>query len=111
MTEKPEECELLRDCGFFKKYQAAKDLACKGLIRLYCRGSRMEQCKRKQSRAEHGAPPSDDMLPSGYTIVAASDKAAESTVATLASSKPPAPAPTPPPTPSRGETAPRPPEP
>ncbi|HLA83652.1 MAG TPA: hypothetical protein VJL29_02575 [Thermoguttaceae bacterium] len=64
-----EECELLRKCGFLQKYQAVKDLACRGFIRLYCRGPRMNECKRKQYRAEYGVPPSDDMMPSGQPIL------------------------------------------
>ena len=68
-----EECEILNQCGFFKKYQAVKDLACRGFIRLYCRGPKMDQCKRKQYRAEHGVPPSDDMMPSGDPIMISKD--------------------------------------
>jgi hypothetical protein len=64
-----EECEMLPKCGFFKKYQAVKDLACRGFIRMYCRGPKMEECVRKQYRVKHGVPPSDDMMPSGQTIV------------------------------------------
>ncbi|MBN1589669.1 MAG: hypothetical protein JW888_09150 [Pirellulales bacterium] len=63
------QCAHLETCGFFKKYQAAKDLACKGFIKLYCRGPKMNNCKRKQYREKHGEPPSDDMLPSGHMIV------------------------------------------
>ena len=63
-----DECELLKTCGFFKKYQSVKDLACKGFIKLYCKGPRMDECKRKQYRTEHGEPPPDDMLPSGQII-------------------------------------------
>ena len=68
-----EECELLEKCGFFKKYQAIKDLACKGFIKLYCRGSKKDICKRKHYLAEHGEPPSDDMLPSGNMVVDRAD--------------------------------------
>lgn len=59
------ECELLEKCGFFKKYQASNDLACRGFILQYCRGAKMSDCQRLKYRREHGAPPSDDMLPSG----------------------------------------------
>lgn len=61
-------CELLEKCGFFKKYQETKDLACKGFIREYCNGSRMSECKRKKYREEHGEAPSDDMMPSGHMM-------------------------------------------
>lgn len=64
-----QECELLTTCGFFKKYQATKDLACKGFIAQYCRGPKMDQCKRKEYRAKNGVPPADDMMPSGQMIV------------------------------------------
>ncbi|MBN2217163.1 MAG: hypothetical protein JW719_07285 [Pirellulales bacterium] len=63
-----DECELLKNCGFFQKYQEVKDLACRGFIRMFCRGPRMEECKRKQYREKHGAPPSDDMLPTGQMV-------------------------------------------
>lgn len=63
-----QECELLATCGFFKKYQATKDLACKGFIAQYCKGPKMNQCKRKEYLAEHGRPASDDMMPTGQTI-------------------------------------------
>ena len=63
-----EECELLAKCGFFKKYIISKELACKGFILQYCRGPKMDQCKRKEYRLKHGAPPSDDMLPGGQMI-------------------------------------------
>lgn len=62
------ECELLANCGFFRKYAKAKNLACEGFIRMYCRGAKMDECKRKQYRREHGAPPPDDMMPNGNTI-------------------------------------------
>ncbi len=62
------QCELLEKCGFFKKYQDIKKLACKGFIRQYCKGPKMNICKRKQYRQEHGVPPSDDMMPNGRMI-------------------------------------------
>jgi hypothetical protein len=62
------ECELLGKCGFFKKYQEAKDLACKGFITQYCRGERMDLCKRKEYRTKKGVPPVDDMMPNGFMI-------------------------------------------
>lgn len=62
------ECELLENCGYFKKYRESKVLACRGFIHLYCRGSKMFECKRKEFRREHGAPPPDDMLPTGLML-------------------------------------------
>jgi len=63
-----EECDLLNKCGFFKKYHKTKDLACKGFMKLYCKGPKMDECKRKKYRLEHGMPPIDDMLPTGQMI-------------------------------------------
>jgi len=62
------ECELLGTCGFFQKYQHALDLACRGFIKTYCKGPKMDECKRKEFRREHGAPPVDEMLPSGQSM-------------------------------------------
>jgi hypothetical protein len=65
-----QECELLEKCGFFKKFQTTKDLACKGFMIQFCRGPKMSDCVRKRYRQEHGTPPSDDMMPNGKMIVA-----------------------------------------
>ena len=62
-------CELLETCGFFKKHQATKNSACKGFIRIYCEGEKMDECVRKQYRKEHGKPPDDDMMPNGFSII------------------------------------------
>ncbi len=59
------ECENLKRCGFFKKYASINALACKGLINLYCRGEKQQQCKRNAFRRKTGKPPSDDMMPNG----------------------------------------------
>ncbi len=64
----PAECELLSSCGFFRKYKASKDLLCKGIIQMYCTGTKMAECRRKEHRKQHGVPPSDDMMPSGQSI-------------------------------------------
>ena len=63
-----QECELLSTCGFFSKYQATKNLACKGFIAQYCKGPKMNQCKRKEYRNKYGTPPSENMMPSGSMI-------------------------------------------
>lgn len=65
-----QECELLASCGFFRKYQATKNLACKGFIAQYCQGPAMNQCKRKEFRNQNGTAPSDNMIPSGQMITA-----------------------------------------
>jgi hypothetical protein len=64
-----EACEMLNLCGFFKKYNETKNLACKGFIQMYCMGSQKLVCKRREYRRQTGAPPSDDMMPSGQLIV------------------------------------------
>ncbi|MGE5341809.1 MAG: hypothetical protein ACM3SY_10065 [Candidatus Omnitrophota bacterium] len=61
-------CEMLEKCGFFKKFQASKNLACKGFILQYCQGPKMDACKRKEHRKTHGTPPPDDMMPSGLMM-------------------------------------------
>ncbi|MBW2645016.1 MAG: hypothetical protein JRE23_02340 [Deltaproteobacteria bacterium] len=63
-----QECELLAKCGFFKKYQETKNLACKGFINKYCKGPDMDECKRKAYRKKHDAPPADDMMPNGMMV-------------------------------------------
>lgn len=60
-----ERCELLEKCGFFKKYGEVQSIACTVMIKDYCTGPRMNECKRKEYRKQHGAPPSEDMMPSG----------------------------------------------
>ncbi len=64
-----QECENLKACGFIKKYDATNSLACKGFIAQYCKGEKMEQCKRKLYKKEQGKAPSDDMMPNGQMIL------------------------------------------
>jgi hypothetical protein len=64
------ECEMLSRCGFFLKYQDTLDLACRGFMSAYCRGSKMNECVRKAYRADRGCAPEDDMLPSGQMMAA-----------------------------------------
>ena len=63
-----QECELLAQCGFFKKYNTTKQLACRGFIAQYCKGAQMNQCKRKEFRRKNGIAPSDDMMPTGQMM-------------------------------------------
>ena len=65
-----ENCESLAKCGFFKKYNESKQLACKGFIASYCKGAKQQECKRMQFRKQHGQAPSDDMMPNGMMISA-----------------------------------------
>jgi hypothetical protein len=62
------QCELLSKCGFFKKYESSKELACKGFINQYCNGPKKAECKRLEYRQKNGVPPVDDMMPSGQII-------------------------------------------
>jgi hypothetical protein len=64
------ECQNLPNCGFMKKFNESKNLACKGFIVLYCRGEQQGNCKRKQYKATHGAPPADEMMPNGQMVLA-----------------------------------------
>lgn len=61
-------CELLEVCGFFKKYRETLNLACRGFIKTYCEGPMMKECKRLEYRLKHGAPPNNDMMPSGQMV-------------------------------------------
>ena len=63
-----QECIHLATCGFFKKYQAEKDLACKGFINQFCRGPKQNECKRLIYKRDHGHAPNDDMMPTGQMI-------------------------------------------
>jgi hypothetical protein len=61
-------CEYLGSCGFFKKYQTTRELACIGFIKQFCQGTLQNECKRKVYRQEHGVPPDPDMMPNGGMI-------------------------------------------
>ncbi len=65
------ECVNLPTCGFFKKYSATKNLACKGFIAQYCKGDLMKNCKRLQYKSEQGVVAPDDMMPTGQIIAMA----------------------------------------
>ncbi len=66
-----ETCELLETCGFFKKYQGDWSIACKRMIKEYCMGPKMNECKRKEYRKRHRVAPSEDMMPSGHMMAGA----------------------------------------
>jgi hypothetical protein len=65
------ECELLDQCGFFKKHSSSKELVCKGFINKYCKGDMMDQCERKKYRSQKGTAPPDDMMPNGRMLATA----------------------------------------
>ena len=62
------ECYLLEKCGFFAQYASSKRIDCDSLINSYCRGPKMNTCKRLQYRNVYGVPPSDNMMPDGTMI-------------------------------------------
>lgn len=59
------DCEMLEKCGFFKKYEQNRILACKGFVSMYCKGEMQKECKRKEYRQKNGCPPDDNMMPNG----------------------------------------------
>jgi hypothetical protein len=67
------ECELLETCGLFRKYQATDGLACEWFIGHYCVEPGITDCKRRRHYLLHGTSPSDDMLPTGVMIAAATE--------------------------------------
>lgn len=62
------ECEMLDRCGFFRKYLSTDSLGCNWFLQQYCRGSRINECRRKQYFDKYGGPPSDDMMPTGSHV-------------------------------------------
>jgi len=58
-------CTSLDNCGYFDKYQNSKETTCKGWIRIYCQGPKMDECKRREYKEKHGKAAPDDMMPSG----------------------------------------------
>jgi hypothetical protein len=64
----PEQCDLLMNCGFFKKYGKTKKLECSNFLKEYCGGFKMNKCRRKQFCEKYGRPPSDDMRPDGHMM-------------------------------------------
>lgn len=63
-----EECEFLKTCVFFQKYNDSKDLVL-FLVEIYCKGRKMDDCFRKKYRREHGQAPPENMMPNGYMII------------------------------------------
>ncbi len=63
------DCKFLGGCGFFRKYEATKSLACKGFINTYCKGDKQMECKRMAFKKANGSAPSDDMMPTGHMIL------------------------------------------
>lgn len=59
-------CPVSDECEFKKKYESGKNIQCKGFIRIYCRGGRHSDCKRRIYLRENGEWPEVDYMPNGY---------------------------------------------
>jgi len=65
----PEECELLKRCGFFLNFQGNSEVVKQGWIRMFCEDiEKSEKCERKKVRKETGKPPADNMTPTGKML-------------------------------------------
>jgi hypothetical protein len=62
-------CEKFEKCAFFQKYEKSYETACKVFIEHYCRGSKMNECKRKEYSIQHGTPPPENMMPNGVGLI------------------------------------------
>lgn len=64
-----DKCEHLRKCGFFIQFKGNPEVVKEGWIRMYCSDrQKSENCVRKKIRQETGAPPPDNMTPTGVLI-------------------------------------------
>lgn len=59
-------CPVSDECMFKKKYESSKNIQCKGFIRIYCRGGRHSECKRRIYLRENLDWPEVDFMPNGY---------------------------------------------
>lgn len=62
------DCVHLPGCGFCKKYMGTKNLAVQGFIKMYCKGVKQNECKRKEFAEKTGNRPPDNMMPSGQNM-------------------------------------------
>lgn len=60
-------CPVSDECMFKKKFESDQNIQCKGFIRIYCRGGRHNECKRRQFLRKNGEWPEDNFMPNGYT--------------------------------------------
>jgi hypothetical protein len=67
-TEK--ECKYYK-CAYILKYEKIMELAVSGMVRAYCKGSKMTECKRRIYRERFGRFPTDDTMPNGDKIITA----------------------------------------
>jgi len=62
-------CESLEKCGFFHNFNGNTEVVMQGWVRLYCEDQeKSERCVRKQIRKATGAPPVDNMAPTGKLL-------------------------------------------
>ncbi|PLX94587.1 MAG: hypothetical protein C0621_05260 [Desulfuromonas sp.] len=59
------DCEKLEKCPFFIKYEGSPEFKTQGFKNLYCTGPLQSQCARIDFKAKTGAPPSENLSPSG----------------------------------------------
>ncbi len=62
-------CKNFAGCGFFKKYEKSYEAASKHFIDVYCRGSKKDECKRKEYAALQGTPAPENMMPNGVSLI------------------------------------------
>lgn len=61
-------CEMLPNCGFFNNF-CKSNAAANGFALLYCKSkSKSENCERKLFGKKNGAPPPDNMAPTGKML-------------------------------------------
>jgi hypothetical protein len=64
-----QECELLQKCGFLADYRGNTEVIKAGWIQMYCSSlEKSETCERKKVRKRTGAPPPNNMTPSGKML-------------------------------------------
>ena len=64
-----EQCEYLEKCGFFLNYRWNSEAVKQGWVNMYCEDrEKSERCERKRTRARTGAPPVDNMSPTGTLL-------------------------------------------
>jgi hypothetical protein len=61
-------CELIKVCGYFKKYSTSPEKMHQDFAKDYCHADNNVTCARKLYRKEHGKPPVDEMLPTGLKL-------------------------------------------
>lgn len=64
-----DQCELIEKCGFFLRYNKRSDAVVQGWIKMFCESKvKATQCQRKKIKDATGAPPPDNMTPTGTIL-------------------------------------------